>query len=105
MTSLNVELPINKTVESSCIYHSESFSRKVYLYNDNFTPMEFVVDVLERVFKMDERTSERTTIKAHFDGKALCGEFPKDIAETMAYNAMDMARSKGHPLLFLTANK
>ncbi len=105
MTSLSIESPISKTVEHSCAYHSESFSRKVYVYNDNFTPMEFVVDILERVFKMDERTSERTTMKAHFDGKALCGEFPKDIAETMAYTAMDIARAKGHPLLFLTANK
>ena len=84
--------------------NDQVFSRKVYLFNDHFTPMEFVTGLLERIFKMDVETSERTMMKAHFDGKALCGEFPKDIAETMAYRAMQVARNHDHPLMFITAN-
>ena len=76
--------------------------RKVYLVNDNFTPMEFVADLLMKIFKMDVAYAERVTRKAHLDGKALCGKFPKDLAETMACLAIDLAREAGHPLLLIT---
>ncbi|MFZ9034728.1 MAG: ATP-dependent Clp protease adaptor ClpS [Francisellaceae bacterium] len=79
-----------------------SFSRSVYLVNDDYTPMEFVIDTLMCVFKHDLDHAERVTMKAHYDGRALCGEYPKDIAETMACNAIELARSQGHPLLFMT---
>ena len=79
-----------------------SLVREVYLINDNFTPMEFVADLLMKIFKMDVTHAELVTMKAHLDGKALCGEFPKDLAETMACLAMDLARKAGHPLLLIT---
>lgn len=79
-----------------------SLMREVYLINDNFTPMEFVADLLMKIFKMDVIQAERVTRKAHLDGKALCGKFPKDLAETMACSAMELAQKVGHPLLLIT---
>ena len=78
-------------------------SREVYLLNDDYTPMEFVSDVLMRVFNMDARRSERTVVGAHYNGKASCGSFPKDLAETLACAAIDIGRKAGYPLMLITA--
>ncbi len=55
---------------------------QVVLLNDDYTPMEFVVDVLERFFRMDRETATRVMLEVHVKGKGVCGVFTYEIAET-----------------------
>src|SRR5918999_2482045 len=55
---------------------------QVVLLNDDYTPMEFVVDVLERIFAMDRTTATRAMVEVHTRGKGVCGVFTFEIAET-----------------------
>lgn len=75
---------------------------KVILVNDDFTPREFVVTVLKAEFKMTESEAHRVMITAHQQGSCVVAVFPKDVAETKATRATDMARGQGYPLLFTT---
>ena len=70
----------------------------VWLLNDDYTPMEFVVQVLTDFFykKMDE--AEAIMLKVHHEGKAVCGAYPRDLAETKVMRVMKHARAHGHPL-------
>lgn len=72
---------------------------QVVLFNDDFTPMGFVVDVLERIFFMDRRCATKTMLLAHQDGRATCGIFSKDIAQSKISQVMDHAFLSEHPLL------
>ena len=71
---------------------------QVVLLNDDFTPMEFVVDVLERIFSMDRTTATRIMLEVHTRGKGVCGVFTFEIAETKVAQVVDMARRHQHPL-------
>ncbi len=75
---------------------------KVMLVNDDFTPREFVVLVLKAEFRMAEEQANQVMITAHQRGVCVVAVFTKDVAETKATNATDMARRKGYPLLFTT---
>ena len=75
---------------------------KVILVNDDFTPREFVVRVLKAEFRMSEDQAHRVMITAHQKGVCVVAVFIKEIAETKATRATEMARSKGYPLLFTT---
>lgn len=75
---------------------------KVLLVNDDYTPREFVVMVLKAEFRMNEDQAMRVMITAHRRGVCLVAVFARDIAETKATRATDMARSKGFPLQFTT---
>ncbi len=70
----------------------------VWLLNDDYTPMEFVVDVLEQFFDKPSDDAEVIMFKVHTEGKAVCGEYPRDIAETKVMRVMRYAREHGHPL-------
>lgn len=72
---------------------------RVILLNDDYTPMEFVVDVLRRFFGMNIETATRVMLKVHTEGKGVCGVFPREIAETKAVQVNDFARAAEHPLL------
>ena len=72
---------------------------RVVLLNDDYTPMEFVVDVLRKFFGMDVETATRVMLKVHTEGKGICGVFPREIAETKAVQVNDYARESEHPLL------
>lgn len=72
---------------------------RVVLLNDDYTPMEFVVSVLQQFFGMNVETATRVMLKVHTEGKGVCGVFPKDIAETKAVQVNDHARACEHPLL------
>lgn len=72
---------------------------KVILFNDDYTPMDFVVDVLRRFFAMDQEKATRIMLAVHTQGKAVCGVYPKDIAETKAAVVNQYAREHQHPLL------
>lgn len=72
---------------------------KVVLLNDDYTPMEFVVEVLESFFQMDRPKATQVMLAVHTQGKGVCGVFTKDIAETKAAQVNQYARDHQHPLL------
>ena len=75
---------------------------KVILVNDDFTPREFVVIVLKSEFRMTEPQAMKVMLTAHQKGSCVVAVFTREIAETKATRATEMARSKGYPLLFTT---
>jgi ATP-dependent Clp protease adaptor protein ClpS len=72
---------------------------QVVILNDDYTPMEFVVDVLERIFSMDRMTATRVMLEVHTSGKGVCGVFTFEIAETKVAQVTAYARQHQHPLL------
>lgn len=71
---------------------------KVLLLNDDYTPMEFVVMVLKRFFRMDLEEATRVMLHVHQRGVGVCGIFPYEVAETKVNQVMDFARANQHPL-------
>ena len=71
---------------------------KVLLLNDDFTPMEFVIEVLQKFFAMDREQATRIMLKVHIEGRGLCGAFPRDIAATKVEQVATFAREHQHPL-------
>ncbi|MGE0174814.1 MAG: ATP-dependent Clp protease adapter ClpS [Oligoflexales bacterium] len=71
---------------------------KVLLINDDYTPMEFVVDVLERIFGKDHATATELMLRVHHEGRAICGVYTLEIAETKVAQVSDESRKMGHPL-------
>jgi ATP-dependent Clp protease adaptor protein ClpS len=72
---------------------------KVVLINDDFTPMEFVVDVLQRFFRMDREKATQIMLHVHTRGKGVCGVFTRDIAETKVQQVNLYSRENQHPLM------
>jgi len=72
---------------------------KVILLNDDYTPMEFVVHILEVFFGMDRERATRVMLNVHTQGKGICGLFTRDIAETKVSQVNDYSRQNEHPLL------
>jgi ATP-dependent Clp protease adaptor protein ClpS len=72
---------------------------KVVLLNDDYTPMEFVVEVLEVFFRMNREQATQVMLTVHTRGKGLCGIYTRDIAETKATQVNQYARENQHPLL------
>lgn len=72
---------------------------KVVMMNDDYTPMDFVVEVLESIFFLNREAATQIMLKVHTEGKAVCGVFTRDIAETKAAQANDYARECQHPLM------
>lgn len=72
---------------------------KVILLNDDYTPMEFVVKVLEIFFSMDKERATQVMLHVHTRGVGICGVYPKDIAETKVEQVNNYSRSNQHPLL------
>ena len=72
---------------------------KVLLLNDDYTPMEFVVHVLESFFSMDRQKATKVMLEIHTKGKGVCGIFPYDLAETKASQVVEYARRNEHPLI------
>jgi ATP-dependent Clp protease adaptor protein ClpS len=71
---------------------------RVLLLNDDYTPMEFVVHVLERFFNKDRETATRIMLHVHQHGVGECGIFTYEVAETKVTQVMDFARKHQHPL-------
>ncbi len=72
---------------------------QVLMLNDDYTPMDFVVHILEVFFSMDQEKATRIMLQVHTEGKAVCGVYTKDIAETKAAQVNQYARENEHPLL------
>lgn len=71
---------------------------KVILLNDDYTPMDFVVDVLKRFFRYNEETATQIMLEVHFKGRSVCGVFTRDIAETKVAQVNEYAKCNEYPL-------
>ena len=71
---------------------------KVLMLNDDYTPMEFVVHVLQRFFRMGIEDATRVMLHVHQRGVGVCGIFPYEVAETKVAQVIDFARQNQHPL-------
>jgi ATP-dependent Clp protease adaptor protein ClpS len=72
---------------------------KVVLINDDYTPMEFVVHILEAFFGMNREKATHIMLNVHTKGKGVCGVYPRDIAETKVAQVNEYSRQNEHPLL------
>jgi len=72
---------------------------RVVLLNDDYTPMEFVVEVLELIFGMDREQATRIMLEVHTKGKGICGVYTYEIAETKVAQVSSFAQQNQHPLL------
>ncbi|HXG28403.1 MAG TPA: ATP-dependent Clp protease adapter ClpS, partial [Nevskiales bacterium] len=72
---------------------------KVVMLNDDYTPMEFVVQVLQTYFRMDRDKAVQIMLQVHTQGRAVAGIFTRDIAETKVAQVISYARKHQHPLL------
>jgi ATP-dependent Clp protease adaptor protein ClpS len=72
---------------------------RVILLNDDYTPMEFVVQVLQKVFGLDRTTATRIMLEVHTKGKGVCGVYTYEIAETKVAQVTGLAQQNQHPLL------
>jgi len=95
MGSKRQETPVLETVGSK-LKSPPLF--KVVLLNDDFTPMEFVVVVLQQFFSKTREQATEIMLKVHTEGSGLCGMYPKDIAETKVEQVVAFARQHQHPL-------
>ncbi|WP_121972609.1 ATP-dependent Clp protease adapter ClpS [Acinetobacter stercoris] len=71
----------------------------VVLLNDDYTPMDFVIEILQQYFAMNLDQATQVMLTVHYEGKGVAGVYPRDIAETKANQVNNYARSQGHPLL------
>ena len=93
---------VNKENLASLVIEEEVIEPALYqvsMHNDDFTPMEFVVSVLEKFFFMDRSKASDIMLEAHKQGKAICGVFTKDVAEMKISQVIQYARQYEHPLL------
>ena len=70
----------------------------VLLLNDDFTPMDFVVQVLQKFFAMDQERATQIMLKVHVEGRGVCGTYPRDVAATKVAQVVAYARENQHPL-------
>lgn len=86
-------------VEESRPEVKEPSRYKVILLNDDFTPMEFVVQVLQTFFNLNNEAATRIMLNVHTKGKGICGVYTKDIAETKVNQVNQFSRENEQPLL------
>jgi len=75
---------------------------QVVMLNDDYTPMEFVVVVIQEYFNKDLETATQIMLKIHLDGKGVCGVYTRDVAATKVEQVLQAARKAGHPLQCLS---
>jgi ATP-dependent Clp protease adaptor protein ClpS len=71
---------------------------KVFLLNDDYTPMEFVVMVIQQFFSLDREQATQVMLKVHREGRGVCGVFPRDVAATKVELVSGFSRQHQHPL-------
>ncbi|HIJ84053.1 MAG TPA: ATP-dependent Clp protease adapter ClpS [Magnetococcales bacterium] len=76
----------------------EPFLYKVVLLNDDFTPMDFVVEIIMKYFRKSVEEATRIMLNVHEKGRGICGVYPREIAETKVLEVNSHSRREGHPL-------
>ena len=71
---------------------------KVILFNDDYTTMDFVIEVLQRFFEINRERALQIMLKVHNEGSAVCGIYSRDVAETKVVQVSKFAKQHGHPL-------
>jgi ATP-dependent Clp protease adaptor protein ClpS len=71
---------------------------KVILFNDDYTTMEFVIEVLKRFFAVNNERAQQLMLQIHNSGSAVCGVYTRDVAETKVAQVTEYAQQHGHPL-------
>jgi len=71
---------------------------QVVMLNDDYTPMEFVVTVIQEYFGKDRDTATQIMLRIHLDGRGICGVYTHDVANTKVAQVLEAAREAGHPL-------
>ena len=71
---------------------------KVILFNDDYTTMDFVIEVLQRFFAMNRERALQIMLKVHSEGSSVCGVYSLDVAETKVFQVSAFAKQHGHPL-------
>ncbi|MCT9812025.1 ATP-dependent Clp protease adapter ClpS [Acidovorax sp. Be4] len=71
---------------------------QVVMLNDDYTPMEFVIAVLQELFSKDRETATQIMLKIHLDGRGICGVYSRDVAATKVDQVHEAALKAGHPL-------
>ena len=97
-TGTNVITKVKPKVKKPSLY-------RVLLLNDDFTPMEFVIEVLARFFQMDIEAATRVMLHVHQNGVGECGVYTYEVAETKVTQVMDFARKNQHPLQCIMEKK
>ncbi|GHA37866.1 ATP-dependent Clp protease adapter ClpS [Photobacterium aphoticum] len=92
-------IPDSDVMEEEEIQVKPPSMYKVILNNDDYTPMDFVIEVLQTFFSMDLEKSTQLMLTVHYEGKAVCGTFTAEVAETKVAQVMMYAREHEHPLL------
>lgn len=90
-TEINIDEKIKNTVREPSLYN-------VIVVNDDTTPMDFVIDILEKIFKHSRESAENLTLTIHNDGSAVIGTYTYELAEQKATEAVSLSRSNGFPL-------
>lgn len=96
---MNIQHTTKLVVQEAKPLLKEPAMYQVVMHNDDFTPMEFVVAVLELFFNMESTLATKTMYEVHISGKAICGIYTKDIAESKVDQVIEYARRHEHPLL------
>ncbi|MDC0409885.1 ATP-dependent Clp protease adapter ClpS [Gammaproteobacteria bacterium] len=103
MTKLSSEVPDSNDIGTSVLEKDPELKEpplyQVILINDDYTPMEFVVYVLQSVFNHNHDKATEIMMSVHTKGKGVCGIFSKEIAEMMSHEANELSKSHHHPLL------
>lgn len=94
--AINQNLGFNKSIETVSIELPPE--RDVIIYNDDFTSMQFVVDILVSIFNFEQEAAKETMYKIHQQGSAVVGTYTYDIAMSRAKYAVDFAKKNGFPL-------
>ncbi len=84
---------------NSILRLDEPTKYKVLLHNDDYTTMDFVIEILMAIFHKSRFEAEQIMLKVHREGKAVCGIYTYDIAQTKVYQVRKLAKSNGFPLL------
>lgn len=86
------------TTEQTKIKLSEPPRYVVIMHNDDYTPMDFVIEILITVFGHTVESAKKVTLEIHNEGKAVCGEYYYELAEQKSTESIALARQHGHPL-------
>lgn len=99
MSKFSDSIPEHHLEDETLVGVTPPSKYQVMLNNDDYTPMDFVIEVLMRFFKLDQEAATDVMLKIHYQGKAVCGVYSAEIAETKVVQVNQYAREHQHPLL------